>query len=247
MKIQHNVVEGIHRIEHAAVNWYIVEDRNGLTIVDAGLPTSWKMLLTALLEMGKELTDIKALVLTHGHFDHIGFAERLRRETKIPVYIHDNDVPLLRHPRQYGRNRAVSWYLATQFRALPEVARLIANRAWWPEPVAEVRRIREQVLPVPGNPEVLLTPGHTHGHCSYYFPDHGALIAGDAVVTYNPYRATSYPQIVSDAATVDPERALESLAVLAATGARTVLMGHGEPWHQGVEQLVSIARSHGSS
>lgn len=247
MKIQTNVVEGIHRIEHAAVNWYIVEDRTGLTIVDAGLPTSWKMLLAALSDIDKKLTDIKAIILTHGHFDHIGFAERLRCEAKIPVYIHDNDVPLLRHPRQYGRNRPLSWYLATQLKALPDVARLVVNRAWWPAPVNEVERIREQTLPVPGKPQVLFTPGHTHGHCSYYFPEHGALIAGDAVVTYNPYRATAYPQIVSDAATVDPERALESLAILASTRAKTVLMGHGEPWRRGVEQLVAIATSHGNS
>ncbi|GGJ50083.1 MBL fold metallo-hydrolase [Glutamicibacter ardleyensis] len=94
---------------------------------------------------------------------------------------------------------------------------------------------------------MLFTPGHTHGRYSYYFPDHGALVAGDAIVTYNPYRAMSSPQIVSDAATVDLKRALESLAVLAATGTQTVLLGHGEPWHQGLEQLVRIARSHGSS
>lgn len=247
MKIQTNVVEGIHRVEHADVNWYIVEDRTGLTIVDAGLPTSWNMLHAALGQLGKELSDIRALILTHGHFDHIGFAERLRRETGIPIYIHDNDVPLLRHPRQYGRNRPLSWYLLTQFRALPTVARLVANRAWWPDAVAEVRRIRERVLPVPGTPQVLFTPGHTHGHCSFYFPHHDTLIAGDAVVTYNPYRATAYPQIVSDAATVDPDRALESLDVLASTQARTVLTGHGEPWSQGIEQLVEIAKSHGSS
>ena len=89
--------------------------------MDAGLPTSWRSLHTALAQLGKGFADIKALVLTHGHFDHIGFAEKLRSEMGVPVYVHDNDVPLTRHPRQYTRARPVSWYLLTQFKAVPIV------------------------------------------------------------------------------------------------------------------------------
>ena len=182
-----DVAEGIHRIEDSHVNWYIVEGDTGLTIVDAGLPTSWRSLHTALIQLGKNFADIKALVLTHGHFDHIGFAEKLRSEMGVSVYVHDNDVPLTRHPRQYARARPVSWYLLTQFKAMPIVAGFLKNRAWWPKPIKEVYRIRSSSLAVPGEPQVLFTPGHTLGHCSLYFPDRDVVIAGDAVVTMNPY------------------------------------------------------------
>jgi glyoxylase-like metal-dependent hydrolase (beta-lactamase superfamily II) len=247
--LRKNVADGIHCVTDSYVNFYLVESDGELTVVDAGLPTSWRPLLEALRDLGRRPDDIKAVVLTHGHFDHIGIAERLRTTLNIPVYVHENDVPLTRHPRQYGRARPMTWYLLTQFQAMPMVASFLAHRAWWPKPIKEVQRIREggDLLPVPGSPRVVFTPGHTLGHCALHFADRDTLIAGDAVVTFNPYRASSGPQIVSGAATVDEQRALESLGALADTGARTVLVGHGDPWTDGAGKLVELARRHGPS
>ena len=245
--MQRNVAEGIHRVEDAYTNWYIVESEGRLTLVDAGVPSSWTSLQQALRALGRSPGDVEALVLTHGHFDHLGFAERARAEFGIPVYVHENDVPLTRHPRQYAHERARSVYFLTQFKALPIVASLVRHRAWWPKPVKEVRRYEEGELPVPGSPRVVFTPGHTLGHCALHFPDRDAVIAGDAVVTLNPYRGTTGPQIVSGAATADEKRALASLDALAATRVRTVLVGHGDPWTEGAEEIVELARRRGRS
>ena len=242
-----NVADGIHCVEDAYANWFIVEADGQLTIVDAGVPSSWNSLQSALRELGRKPADVAALVLTHGHFDHIGFAERARSELGVPVYVHENDVPLTRHPRQYGHARRRAPYFLTQVKAFPIVAALLRNRAWWPQPVAEVRRYESGQLPVPGSPQVVFTPGHTLGHCALHFPDRNAVIAGDAIVTLNPYRGTTGPQIVSGAATVDEERALASLTALAQTGAQTVLVGHGDAWTGGAEQVVELARRRGPS
>ena len=242
-----NVADGVHLVEDAYVNWFLVEDGRALTVVDAGHPRSWRSFHEALRALGRSPSDVEALVLTHGHFDHLGFAERARAELGIPVYVHENDVPLTRHPRQYAHERARSVYFLTQFKALPIVASLVRHRAWWPKPVREVRRYEEGELPVPGSPRVVFTPGHTLGHCALHFPDRDAVIAGDAVVTLNPYRGTTGPQIVSGAATADEERALASLGALAATRAQTVLVGHGDPWTNGVEEVVELARRRGRS
>jgi len=242
-----NVADGIHRVEDAYTNWYLIEDGSRLTVVDAGVPSSWDSLLDALRTLGRRPDDVEAVVLTHGHFDHLGFAERARSELGVPVWVHENDVPLTHHPRRYAYERTPAYYFATQVRALPIVASLIRNRAWWPPPVREVRRYHAGTLDVPGQPLVVATPGHTIGHCALQLPDRDVVIAGDAIVTLDPYTGRRGAQIVARAATADSRRALASLDALESTGARTVLVGHGAPWTGGVEAAVAAARAAGPS
>jgi glyoxylase-like metal-dependent hydrolase (beta-lactamase superfamily II) len=242
-----NVADGVHRIEDSFTNWYLVEGDGGLTVVDTGVPTSWRSFKEALRRLGRSPDDVAAVVLTHGHFDHVGFAEKARSELGVPVYVHENDVPLTAPPWRYDHERRRAFYFATQVRALPIVATFLRNRAFWPPPVKEVVRFEDGVLPVPGSPRVVFTPGHTHGSCSLHLPDRDAVIAGDAIVTLDPYTARRGPRLVARAATVDTDRNLRGLDALAATRARTLLVGHGEPWTDGVESAVARAREAGAA
>src|SRR3954468_10152687 len=135
-----DVAEGVHRIEDAFTNFYLVEDDEGVTIVDCGVPTSWALLQDALPSVGRTLADVRAVVLTHAHFDHVGFAERARTELRVPVYVHEKHVPLTRHPWRYDHERARARSLLTQPRALPIVAELLRRRAFWPRPLGAVVR-----------------------------------------------------------------------------------------------------------
>jgi glyoxylase-like metal-dependent hydrolase (beta-lactamase superfamily II) len=238
---------GIHRIEDAYTNWYLVEGDGRLTVVDTGVPTSWRSLQAALEHLGRTTDDIDAVVLTHAHFDHVGFAEKARRELGVPVYVHENDAPMTRHPWSYDHERPRALYLATQVQALPIVASLTQHRAWFPPPVKAVTRYEDGTLPVPGAPQVVFTPGHSLGHCALHLPDRDAVIAGDAIVTLDPYTGRRGPRLVARAATADVDRNLRTLDALEATGARTVLMGHGEHWTQGVESAVAAARAAGAA
>jgi glyoxylase-like metal-dependent hydrolase (beta-lactamase superfamily II) len=244
--LQANVVEGVHRIEDAYTNWYMIEDGGRITVVDTGVRTSWESFHGALKRLGRSADDVAAVVLTHAHFDHVGFAERARTRLDVPVYVHENDVPLSRHPLRYAHEKPRSYYLATQPRALPIVASLTRNGAWFADGVREVVRYQSTgTLPVPGSPRIIHTPGHTLGHCSLHLPERDAVIAGDAIVTLDPYTARTGPRVVARAATADSERALQVLDALAATGARHVLVGHGEPWTDGAESAVLRARQAG--
>jgi glyoxylase-like metal-dependent hydrolase (beta-lactamase superfamily II) len=245
--LQPNVTDGVHRIEDAYTNWYLIEQDGALTVVDAGVPTSWRSFHSALAALGRTPADVAAVVLTHAHFDHLGFAERARAELNVPVYVHENDVPLTRLPRRYSFERRRSYYFTTQVRAFPVVASLLRNRAWWPTPVAQVVRYTGGTLPVPGSPEVVFTPGHTLGHCALHLRDRGVLLAGDAIVTFDPYTARRGPRLVARAATADTERNLATLDALVETGAQTVLTGHGEPWTKGIEAAVDEARIAGAA
>jgi glyoxylase-like metal-dependent hydrolase (beta-lactamase superfamily II) len=243
-----NVADGVHRIEDAYTNWYLVEQDGRLTIVDAGVPSSWESLHDALRRLGRSAGDVEALVLTHAHFDHVGFAEKARTELRVPVYVHENDAPLCRHPWRYDHERPRSMYFTTQVQAMPIVAELLKNRAFWPPPVREVTRFEAGgTLPVPGAPEIVFTPGHTTGHCALHLRDRDVVIAGDAIVTLDPYTARKGPRLVARAATADVDRNLRSLEAIAATRARTVLVGHGEPWTDGAEEAVAAARAAGAA
>ena len=229
--IEREAAPGIHRIQNNGTNFYVVEEEGRFTVVDAGLPVSWSSLERAVGDLGR----IEALILTHGHFDHIGIAERMRRELGVPVHVHDADAELALRPRSPLRS------LRPAPRALPVVAGFVATRAFWPRAVEDVRRFDGGTLPVPGAPRVVPTPGHTPGHVAFHFPDRDALVAGDAVVTVDPFTASRGPQLVSTPAPADAAQALASLDAIAATGAATVLTGHGPAWRDGAAALAERA------
>jgi glyoxylase-like metal-dependent hydrolase (beta-lactamase superfamily II) len=217
-------------------------------VVDAGTPRSWRSLLEVLDRLGRKPSDVAAIVLTHAHFDHIGFAERARRELGIEVWVHTDDVPLTRHPLQYSHERSRIPYFLNPA-AAPILGALIAQRALLPPPIAAVRRFGEngcdEALAVPGAPRALPTPGHTLGHCALALADRNAVIVGDAIVALDPYTGKRGPRLVAGAATADAERNLASLDAIAETGAKTVLSGHGEPLTGGAEHAVERARDAG--
>src|SRR3954452_13358476 len=107
-RIERGAAPDIHRVEDASVNWYLVEADSGMTIVDAGVPPSWDSLHRVLAEIGREASEIRALVLTHAHFDHVGMAERVRTELGAPVSVQENAVPPGHKPLQYPHERARS-------------------------------------------------------------------------------------------------------------------------------------------
>jgi glyoxylase-like metal-dependent hydrolase (beta-lactamase superfamily II) len=88
------LARGVLRLGSSMVNWYAVEDGGRLTIIDAGLPKHAATLEADLRSVGRELSDIEAVVLTHAHPDHIGVTGFLRARG-VPVYVHREDAGML--------------------------------------------------------------------------------------------------------------------------------------------------------
>jgi glyoxylase-like metal-dependent hydrolase (beta-lactamase superfamily II) len=109
--------EGVHRISQAYVNFYLVEDDEGVTVVDSGLPAMWGALLDSLRSLGRGLENVQAVVLTHAHFDHLGLARRLRREHQVPVWVHPGDAFIAHHPYRYRHERSRFVFSLTHPRA----------------------------------------------------------------------------------------------------------------------------------
>ncbi|MGM7666809.1 MBL fold metallo-hydrolase [Microbacterium sp. A93] len=239
---------GVHLIEHANVNCYLLEDEEGLTLVDAGLPGVWTELGQAIRALGRRPEDLKALVLTHAHFDHVGVARRLVRHLGLPVYGHPGDRVLAAHPYRYAHENPRALYPLRHPRAVPILTSMLFAGALTVKGVQLSAELDgSTVVPVPGRPRVIPSPGHTYGHCALHLPERDALLTGDALVTLDPYTGETGPQIVAGAATADSDLALRSLDALAETGAGTVLTGHGRPWTDGIDEAVALARRRGRS
>jgi glyoxylase-like metal-dependent hydrolase (beta-lactamase superfamily II) len=243
--IDRDVTDGIHRVEDAHTNWYLVAEGDRLTVVDTGLPRSWTSLQRALRSIGRTPGDIEAVVLTHAHFDHMGFARRAQKHLGVPVWAHTEEVSVTTHPWRYDHERSrLPYFRHPEF--LKIFSEMTAMGALFVRGTEAIRTYAaREVLDVPGRPQVIFTPGHTHGHCSLLFAERGAAIVGDAFVMLDPYTGRKGPCIVAGAATADSARALASLDALAELDAQLALTGHGPPWREGMQLAVERARAAG--
>jgi glyoxylase-like metal-dependent hydrolase (beta-lactamase superfamily II) len=245
MLLERNAAPGIHRVEDAHTNWYIVEEDGRLLVVDTGLPRSWNSLHHALGQLGRSAGEIEGVVLTHAHFDHMGFARRAQQELDAPVWSTSRERPVVAHPWRYEHEHSRLPY----FRH-PEFVKIFSEMTAMGAPWVrgtEPNRTYEpgEQLDLPGRPQAIATPGHTHGHCSLLFADRGALIAGDAFVMLDPYTGRDGPAIVAGAATADSAMALSSLDNLASLDANAALTGHGPVWRGSLGEAVERARASG--
>lgn len=116
------VADRIHRLGDRYVNWYVIEDGDKLTVLDAGFPAHWDQLPTLLQGIGRTMRDVDAVLLTHHHPDHLGSAERIRTDANARVLIHEADAA---EARRGGGNPSVAGMLKALVR--PFFARYVVH------------------------------------------------------------------------------------------------------------------------
>jgi glyoxylase-like metal-dependent hydrolase (beta-lactamase superfamily II) len=230
----------LHRLGGSTlVNSYLVGDSTGVTIIDPGLPGYWKQLPGELARMGRSLHDIRGVVLTHGDTDHIGFAERLRQERGVPVYVHAADAP---RARGEVSKPSTGWGKVRIGALLGFLWYAGRNGGLRVPPVAKVVPVDDgATLDLPGSPRVIHIPGHTPGSAAIHVPGVDALFVGDALTTRNVLTGERGPRIAPF--TLDPDGSRASWAKLDGIDARWLLVGHGDPWERGVAEALREARS----
>lgn len=231
--------DGLHRLGNGSINAYLVADGTDVTIIDAGVPGYWADLPGELAAMGRNLADVRALVLTHGHSDHIGFAERARKERGVPVSVHELDALLAQGkvPNPSPGFGPVRPLPLLRFLAL--AMRYGGLRMVHPVEVATFGD--GATLDVPGTPRVVLVPGHTPGSAALYLADRRALFVGDALATIAVTTGARGPQVAPFSA--DPAQAVASLERLRGLEASLILPGHGEAWTGGTEAAIAAVQA----
>ena len=230
------VAPGITRLGNEIVNFYLVEDGDGITLVDAGLP-AFRSQVDELLG-GRRVDHV---ILTHGHSDHVGVAEGLRQDG-AKVWIHAADAAMARDGNEQKTEGNLGGYL--RYRATWKLLGMAVRSGGIRRPkIAEVTELGDgEVLDVPGHPLVVHTPGHSNGHVVFVFADRGVLMAGDALCTWNPLTGRPGPQLMPKAFASSMAEAQASLSRIEGIEAGIVLPGHGDPWTDGVATLVARTR-----
>ncbi|WP_127588191.1 MBL fold metallo-hydrolase [Paenibacillus koleovorans] len=143
------------------VHIWLVEEEDGFTLVDAGIPMMAKGIGKAIQEIGAGLKPLKQVLLTHGHSDHVGAILKLREaHPDVPVYVHRLELPHMEGRQPYpGRKKAAASLPPGLAQPLPESA-------------------DGSLLPVSGLTPYH-TPGHAPGHVAYYHEADRVLLAGD--------------------------------------------------------------------
>lgn len=228
----------LHRLGNDIVASYLVDAPEGITLIDAGMPGHWGDLQDEMANLGRPFSDIRGLILTHGDSDHIGFAERLRSEYGVPVFVHAADAQRTRT----GEKPKTGMGPSRLGPMLGFFAYGIRKKALRPIYVAEVSEISDgDVLDLPGAPVIIGMPGHSPGSVAVHIPMADAVFVGDALTTRHVLtgRAGAQPAPFTD----EPSEANASLDALAQVQASWVLPGHGTPWHGSPSDIVAAVRA----
>jgi glyoxylase-like metal-dependent hydrolase (beta-lactamase superfamily II) len=191
----------------------ILDEQNGNTLVDAGLPGQAEAIGAALTEVGIGVRDLKRIIFTHQDLDHVGSGAALVRQSAATVFAHPADAahidgslrPLKPSPEMLERR--------------PQMREVLERL----EPVGVDEHLEDgDCLDLAGGTRVIFTPGHTPGHLSLYLERPRVLVAGDAVTAEGGHLNGPNPSM-----TLDMRPAMQSLRRLVDLEIDTIVCYHG--------------------
>lgn len=212
------IVPGLHEVKLGFVNAFLLETDDGLALIDTGIPGSAEAIFGAVRAIGRQSAEVRHVLVTHCHGDHVGSLAVLKRLTGASAYMHPEDAAIVRAGKSLRPITPAPGLLnALLFRLARRLAPTSIEAA---EIEREVRDGDE--LPIAGGLRAVHVPGHCAGQLAFLWPKHGGvLIAADA--------AANALGLALSPAYEDLEEGRRSLSKLAALDFEVACFGHGRP------------------
>jgi glyoxylase-like metal-dependent hydrolase (beta-lactamase superfamily II) len=196
---------------------FLIDDDNGLTLIDTLFDANASIIVEQIRAIGRAVTDLKHIVLTHAHRSHLGGLATLKRLSGATVYSHAWEADIIAGERAAQQ---VSWRPQDPFVTYHyQVANNLNLSKHTPCRVDQMVVDGDLIGPL----TVIHTPGHTPGHLAFWLPAPHILFCGDAVVT-SPKFMAGWPAFV-----INKRQHIASLHKLAGYDAKILAFGHGEP------------------
>lgn len=214
------IAPGLYTFENLLVGRvYLIEDADGLTLIDGGLPLATNRIIRQITGSGRRLSDIKRILLTHAHPDHVGALPELQARSGAAVIACEIEKPYAEGTLPVVRPDPES--LSSWERLMPTM----------PMPgklptVDRTVRDGDVIAEAMGGLQVIATPGHSPGHVSFWQPECKILFAGDVLMNAFGVSGLRLPFTVS---TPDMAENIRSVRKIAELDAEIACFGHGEP------------------
>lgn len=218
------------------VHAFLVDTGPDLMLIDTLFDADAKVILDELERIGKRPTDIKHILMTHGHRAHMGGIAMMKRLSGARVYAHEWEADIIagERPMQligFWPSRPLASWPILFFGIL---AGPLGKHK--PCPVDELIGEGAKVGPL----TVLHTPGHTPGHLTFYWPERRALFTGDSFVTW-PVVSPGWENTM-----LNKRETWESLRRMAELDVEVVGVGHGRPLTKNGAEVVRELAARGS-
>lgn len=217
------IVPNLYTLEGMVVGRvYLIQDADGLTLIDASLPISAGKILNQIKQLNQPL---KRILITHAHPDHIGALPDLKKATNAQIFCSALEKPIIE-----GKN---------------EIPRVPANQISFPSNLLRPPRtfakptLVDQVVEdgylfdhLFGGLQVIATPGHAPGHIAFWQPQRRILFCGDVLFNAPKFR------LPFAGLTVDMAENIRSVKKIAQLDPDIICFGHGQPMQNNATQRL---------
>ena len=220
------------------MNGYLIEHEDGgLTLVDTGPSLSFKdALVKRLAQMGRELADIRHIVITHAHYDHVGSLAAIQASVNATTYAHRMDASVIRGEKPNDMPTPESLTPLQRF-----MTKRLDPSIPYPARVDQLLNDGDDASFICAGAQVVYLPGHSYGQIGLWLSAQRILIGGD-VMMHLPWGLIPPMRMVSP----DWPAALKSIRKVAELKPEALLLGHGRPILSAASaQVERLAARHG--